>query len=38
MNCLKTTQLKNTTNHLEKSKIDENSLKGDHKEFGKTIN
>ena len=32
-NCLKAIQLENKMNHLEKNKIDVDSLKEDHKEF-----
>ena len=32
-NCLQATQLENKIKHLEKNKIDINSLKEDHKEF-----
>ena len=32
-NCLETTQPENKINHLEKNKIDIDSLKKDHKEF-----
>ena len=37
-NCLEATQIENKINHLEENKIDEDSLKEDHKEFIKTIN
>ena len=37
-NCLEGTQLENKIKHLEKSKIDIDGLKKDHKEFIKTIN
>ena len=36
--CLKATQLKNKINHLEKNKINMDSLKEDHQEFIKIIN
>ena len=32
-NCLEALQIENKINHLEKNKIDVNSLKEDHKEF-----
>ena len=35
INCLEATQLKNKTNHLEKTKIDVDSFKKDHKELVK---
>ena len=31
--CLEATQLENKINHLEKNKIDTDSIKGNHKEF-----
>ena len=37
-NCLEAAQIGNEINHLEKNKIDVDSLKEDHKEFIKTIN
>ena len=37
-NCLEAVQIKNKINHLEKNKIDIDSLQEDCKEFVKTIN
>ena len=37
MNCLEAAEIKNKLNHLQKSKIDVDSLKGGQKEFIKNI-
>ena len=36
--CLEATQLENKINHLEKNKLDLDSLRENHKEFIETIN